>query len=59
MSIFERREKSFIQKYGRNEDGSISAFKHIESEEEKEKKRIKEFFKKRVEKWAHDKKRVD
>lgn len=29
LTIFEQRERSFIQKYGRNEDGSISAFRHI------------------------------
>jgi hypothetical protein len=55
----EKREHSFIQKYGRNEDGSLSAFHHIEEEGDKTKKRLNEFFKRRVEKWAHDKKCVD
>jgi hypothetical protein len=59
MSILEKREHGFIQKYGRNEDGSLKAWGHIEEEGEKTKKRLNEFFKKRVEHWAHEKKRVD
>lgn len=52
MSLFDEKESRFIQKYGQNEDGSLKAWKHIENDQEKTKKRLSEFFKKRVERWA-------
>lgn len=59
LSIFTDRENHFIQKYGKNEATSIQAWKHIDSDCDKTKKRLTEFFKKRVEKWSMEKKRVD
>jgi hypothetical protein len=57
--IFNNREHRFIQKYGSNEEGAIKANQHIDQQMGKTTKRIGEFFKKRVEKWSMDKKRVD
>lgn len=57
--IFEDNEKRFIQKYGQNEDSSIKAWKKIQASCEKEKKRLGEFFKRRVDKWSEIKRRVD
>lgn len=30
--IFHENESSYIQKYGKNEDGSLQAWKHIEQD---------------------------
>lgn len=59
MAILQAREQKHIQKYGHNEDSSILANRHIIEEEEKTRKRIGEFFKKRVDHWMNEKKRVD
>jgi hypothetical protein len=29
LSILEKREHEFVQRYGRNEDGSLKAWKHV------------------------------
>lgn len=59
MSIFDGRETQFIQKYANNEEGALTAWKHKEEDEDKTKKRLTEFFKKRVERWSMEKHRVD
>ena len=48
VAILNQTEMHHIQKYGRNEDSSIKAFDHIEEENSKSKKRLHEFFKRRV-----------
>ena len=59
MSIFNGRESQFIQKYADNEEAALAARKHKEEDEDKTKKRLTEFFKKRVERWSMEKHRVD
>jgi hypothetical protein len=56
---YESREHNFIQKCGSNEDGSLTAWKHIDAECGKTTKRLGEFFKKCYEHWSTEKKRVD
>ena len=53
------KEYNHIQKYGRNMDGSISAFKKKDEDNEKVKKRLEDFFKKKKETWKQCKRRVD
>lgn len=59
ISFYNDRESKHIQQYGKNEDTSIKAWKHIAADNSKTAKRIGEFFKQRVDKWSIEKRRND
>ena len=51
MTLLEQNEHKYINNYGNIEEASLHCFEHKEEDFEATKKRIHEFFKKRITKW--------